>query len=454
MSTRSQPSPVDVRDDTAPQGPSMSMNDETKDVVKKPDPSVEMPAFGPPKKTGEIGTLGKYRILKELGRGGMGGIYLGYDERLKRRVAIKVMLPKYAENALARERFNREALAAAQIKHENIVVIYDCDEWNGIPYIAMEYLVGASLDEFLKRNPITGISQALRVGREICSALAVAHKMGVAHRDIKPSNIWLEAPLGKAKVLDFGLVKWLNPLDEAKLTTSGAIIGSPAYMSPEQARGGKIDHRTDIFSIGAVLYRMVTGQLPFQGDNLMDLLLALGGKDPIPVTQLNPKVPQALADLIHKMLEKNPDHRPQKADDVAAALQKIADLRQSGQAHIHLNKGETIRSTAPVAYTTSGTAVVAPIQVSPQEESAFDNLEESDPNAKSRAGGSFGNVSLGASRDTQPFTGGPTTENTRLPLIVTAPKSPMQNPKILLAFIGLIFLLVFVLTYIIVRLLK
>lgn len=214
----------------------MNPNDETKDLVKKPDPASEMPAFAPPKKPGELGILGKYRILKELGRGGMGGIYLGYDERLKRRVAIKVMLPKFAENPAAKERFNREALAAAQIRHENIVVIYDCDEWNGIPYIAMEYLVGALLDDFLKKSPVTGISQALRVGKEILSGLAVAHRMGVAHRDIKPSNIWLEAPLGKAKILDFGLVKWLNPLDEAKLTTSGAIIGSPAYMSPEQAR--------------------------------------------------------------------------------------------------------------------------------------------------------------------------------------------------------------------------
>lgn len=426
--------------------------DETKDLPKKPDLNAEMPAFGPPKKTGELGTLGKYRILKELGRGGMGGIYLGYDERLKRRTAIKVMLPKFAENASAKERFNREALAAAQIKHDNIVVIYDCDEWNNIPYIAMEYLVGASLDDFLKKNPVTGISQALRVGKEICSALGVAHKMGVAHRDIKPSNIWLEAPLGKAKVLDFGLVKWLNPLDEAKLTTSGAIIGSPAYMSPEQARGGKIDHRTDIFSMGAVMYRMVTGQLPFQGDNLMDLLMALGGKDPTPILELNPKVPEVLAQLIHKMLEKNPDNRPQKAEDVAMEMAKIADKRQAGQSNFNLhNKDEAARSTAPVAYTTSGTAVVAPIQVAPQEESAFDHLEESDPNAKSRMGGTT--LPGAPAREATTITGGPTREATRLPLVVT-PKPPLQNPKVLIGAIVAIFALVFALTLVAVKLLR
>ncbi len=429
----------------------MNANDETKDLHKRPDPATEMPAFGPPKKSSELGVLGKYRILKELGRGGMGGIYLGYDERLKRRVAIKVMLPKFAENPSARERFNREALAAAQIRHENIVVIYDCDEWNGIPYIAMEYLVGASLDDFLKKSPVTGISQALRVGKEILSGLAVAHRMGVAHRDVKPSNIWLEAPLGKAKILDFGLVKWLNPLDEAKLTTSGAIIGSPAYMSPEQARGGKIDHRTDIFSMGAVLYRMVAGQLPFQGENLMDLLMALGGKDPKPILELNPKVPPKLAEIIHKMLEKNPDNRPQKAEDIAAALQAIADKRQAGQSNFALDKAEGIRSTAPVAYTTSGTAVVAPIQVSPQEESAFDHLEESDPKFKSRVGS--GPVGGPGGRETQSLVGGPTSENTRLPLVV-APKPPLQNPKFLIAAIAAIFVLVFALTVVAVKLLK
>ncbi len=433
--------PAAVPGETIPQGPSMNSNDDTKDLEKRQVPNQEMPAFGPPKKPGELGTLGKYRILKELGRGGMGGIYLGYDERLKRRTAIKVMLPKYAENPLARERFNREALAAAQIKHENIVVIYDCDEWNGIPYIAMEYLVGATLDQFLKRNPVTGISQALRVGREILSALAVAHKMGVAHRDIKPSNIWLESPNGKAKVLDFGLVKWLNPLDQAKLTTSGAIIGSPAYMSPEQARGGNIDHRTDIFSMGALLYRMVTGQLPFQGENLMDLLMALGGKDPIPVTQLNPKVPPALADLIQKMLEKNPDNRPQKAEDIANELQKIADRRQASQSSHAINRSQTIRSNTPAS--ASGTPLAAPIQVAPQEESAFDNIDESDPHHRVRMG----------DRETQSVDNVATFHNTRVPL-TNVPKPPLQNPKILVLAVAAIFVLVFTLTVVLVRMLK
>lgn len=435
---------------TLSQAPSMNAsNDETKDAAlnpPQPPANVEMPQFDPPKKAGEIGVLGKYRILKELGRGGMGGIFLGYDEKLKRRVAIKMMLPKYAENESARARFNREALAAAQIKHENIVVLYDTDEFKGLPYIAMEYLQGASLDEFLKKNPVTGISQTLRVGREVCSALAAAHKLGAAHRDIKPSNIWLEAPLGKAKVLDFGLVKWLNPQDEAKLTTSGSIIGSPAYMSPEQARGGKIDHRTDIFSLGAVLYRMSTGQLPFQGDNLMDLLMALGGKDPKPIQQLNPKVPTELADLIHKMLRKNPDDRPQKAAEIADKLQRIAEKRQSN-ANMAAIKTPTIRDTGPTGYTTAGDQVVAPIQVSPQEESAFDNLEESSPNTTAK-GPSKRVSQTETTRSSNDVT---TPDDHR---IVATPVPLAGNRNLFFAAVGGLFVLTFILTVLLVKMLR
>ncbi|QEL16100.1 serine/threonine-protein kinase [Limnoglobus roseus] len=425
-------------------------NDETKDakdaVAANVKPESDMPAFGPPKKPTELGVLGRYRILKELGRGGMGGIYLGYEERLRRRVALKVMLPKFAQNEAAKTRFNREALAAAQLKHDNIVTIYDADEWNGIPFIAMEYLQGASLDDFLKKNPVTGVSQALRVGREVCSALAVAHKMGVAHRDIKPSNIWLEAPLGKAKILDFGLVKSLNPLDEAKLTTSGAIIGSPAYMSPEQARGSKIDHRTDIFSVGSVLYRMSTGQLPFQGDNLMDLLMALGGKEPRQVTELNPKVPSDLAALIHKMLSKNPDDRPQTAEEIAAALQRMADRRQFAASSSHaIPKSAAIRDTAPTGYTNSGEQVVAPIEVNPQEESAFDHIEESGPR-QVLPPASMAETTRGSASNTL-------SDPPRMPVVVSQ-AAFQKNRTFFFAAIGIIFAMVFALTFILVRVLK
>jgi serine/threonine protein kinase len=446
-------SPEPTFANTLSQAPSMNAsNDETKDAGLNPPNPPKLPAvadapeFDPPKKAGELGTLGKYRILKELGRGGMGGIYLGYDEKLKRRLAIKMMLPKYADNEPAKLRFKREALAAAQMKHENIVVIYDTDEFKGLPYIAMEYLQGASLDEFLKKNPVTGVSQALRVGREVCSALAAAHKLGAAHRDIKPSNIWLEAPLGKAKVLDFGLVKWLNPQDEAKLTTSGSIIGSPAFMSPEQARGGKIDHRTDIFSLGAVLYRMTTGQLPFQGDNLMDLLMALGGKDPKPVRQLNPKVPDEFADLIHKMLQKNPDHRPQKAAEIAEKLQRIADKRQLAGASGHaLPTTPSIRDTGSAGYSPAEGPVVAPIQVSPQEESAFDNLEESSPNAGK--GPSKRVSQIETTRTGQEVT----TPDDQRPILVPTPRPVTPNRTLFFAAVGGLFVLTFILTVVLVK---
>lgn len=429
-------------------------NDETKDLLKQPPKAdTETPAFDPPKKEGEIGILGKYRILKELGKGGMGGIYLGYEERLRRRVAVKVMLPKYAENEIARKRFNQEALAAAQLKHENIVTVYDADEWKGIPYIAMEYLQGASLDEFLKKTSVTGVSQALRVGKEVCAALSIAHKAGVAHRDIKPSNIWLEAPLGKAKILDFGLVKSLNPLEEARLTTSGAIIGSPAYMSPEQARGAKIDHRTDIFSVGAVLYRMCTGQLPFQGDNLMDLLMALGSKDPRPVQELNPKVPTDLAELIHKMLSKKPDDRPQSADEIAAKLQRIADKRQFSASSHAIPKVTTIRDTAPTGYTQAGEQVVAPIEVNAQEESAFDHLEDTGPKPAMKPASKSSSKTAAMTETTRASQSQTLDDAPRMPIPVMAPAFN-QNKKFFFIAVGLLFALVFAFTFILVKVLK
>ncbi len=314
----------------------------------------------------------------------------------------------------------------------------------------MEYLQGASLDDFLKKNPVTGVSQALRVGREVCSALGAAHRMGVAHRDIKPSNIWLEAPLGKAKILDFGLVKSLNPLDEAKLTTSGAIIGSPAYMSPEQARGGKIDHRTDLFSVGSVLYRMVTGQLPFQGDNLMDLLMALGGKDPQPVLDLNPKVPGDLAALIHKMLSKKPEDRPQTAEEIAAALQRMADRRQFAASSSHaIPKSASIRDTAPTGYTNSGEQVVAPMEVRPQEESAFDHLDDTGPNAALKPGKASSLLETTRANAGNTLADPPPT----LPVVVS-PTALQQNKAFFFAAIGIVFALVFVLTFVLVKVLK
>ncbi len=190
------------------------------------DGSEPTPEFAPSAEPGELGRLGKYRIVKELGRGGMGAVYLAFDERLQRKVALKVILPKAAANATAKDRFLREARAAAQISSDYVVNIHEADEIDGIPYISLQYLQGVPLDEYLKKKGTPTLAQSLRIARETALGLAAAHKLGLIHRDIKPGNIWLEAPSGRVKILDFGLAKTVDT--NAESTNSGAIFGTPA----------------------------------------------------------------------------------------------------------------------------------------------------------------------------------------------------------------------------------
>ena len=308
--------------DTKEQSASLSSDrDETRPNAPRAAPNT--PNFGPPAAEDEVGTLGPYRIVKELGRGGMGAVYLAIDTRLDRKLALKIMLPEFAAGRSARERFLREARAAAKINHDNVVTVYEADERDGIPYITMQFLQGFPLDAFLKSNGAPPLPHVIRIARETALGLAAAHALGLVHRDIKPANLWLETPHGRVKVLDFGLAK---PIDSAtELTQSGAVVGTPAYMSPEQARGLKVDHRTDLFSLGAVLYRLCTGQNPFNGPTVMAVLMALGTDEPTPVRELNPNVPESLAALIHQLLAKKPEDRPQTAVEVAKRLRAILD---------------------------------------------------------------------------------------------------------------------------------
>jgi hypothetical protein len=279
--------------------------------------------FDPPATAGEVGTLGPYRVVRLLGRGGMGEVYLAIDARLNRRLALKVMLPQFAADPAARGRFLREARAAATVTHDHVVTVYEAGELRGAPYIAMQLLRGCPLDEYLRRKGGLTVPQILRVAREAAAGLAAAHAAGLVHRDVKPANLWLEAPHGRVKVLDFGLAR---PVDaDVELTKSGAVIGTPAYMSLEQARGEKVDARADLFSLGAVLYRLCTGRLPFDGPTVMAVLTALGTEDPPPVRELNPAVPPPLADLIHHLLARKPADRPSSAAEVVRRARADAD---------------------------------------------------------------------------------------------------------------------------------
>jgi formylglycine-generating enzyme required for sulfatase activity/serine/threonine protein kinase len=279
--------------------------------------------LAPAEKPDEIGRLGPYRVLKVLGAGGMGVVFRAEDPHLERLVALKAMLPSMASSPSSKERFFREAKAAAALKHPHIVTIFQVGEDRGAPFLAMEFLEGESLDDRLKRETRLPVPDILRIGREIAEGLEAAHEKGLIHRDIKPANLWLEGKKGHVKILDFGLARAMG--DTTHLTQSGAIIGTPAYMAPEQAEGEAVDHRCDLFSLGSVLYRMCTGEMPFKGSNTIAILRALALVAPIPPGELADDVPQPLSKLVMQLLAKKPEDRPKSAKVVAETLQEIED---------------------------------------------------------------------------------------------------------------------------------
>jgi hypothetical protein len=282
------------------------------------------PFLAPPQGPDEVGRLGPYRVLKRLGSGGMGLVFLAEDVRLRRLVALKVLRPVLAAHPAARERFLREAQAAAAVKNDHVVVIYQVGEEGGVPHMAMELLEGESLDDRLTREGRLPAAEVVRIGREVAEGLAAAHERGVIHRDVKPGNIWLEAGPGgrrRVKVLDFGLAR--AAAGGGQLTKEGAIVGTPGYMSPEQARGEAVDCRCDLFSLGSVLYRMATGAAPFKGADAMSTLLAVVTDRPRPPRELSPALPPALNDLIVRLMAKDRAERPASAREAVEALAAI-----------------------------------------------------------------------------------------------------------------------------------
>ena len=281
--------------------------------------------LAPPEQPDELGRLGAYRVLEILGIGGRGIVFLAEKMPSNERLALKVLLPHLANNRAAKQRFLREARSARVIEHHHCVQVYEVGEERGMPFLAMELLKGSTLEDVIERSGRLSIAETLRLGIQIADALAIAHARGLIHRDIKPANIWVDpAGGGRVKLLDFGLARSDRAEHgDVSITQPGAILGTPPYMSPEQARGDRADHRADIYSLGCTLYRMITGELPVKGENLTALLLAIANHEPAPPGTLNDATPAALSELIMRMLAKTATRRPQSALEVAQALRQI-----------------------------------------------------------------------------------------------------------------------------------
>lgn len=300
--------------------------------------------------------VGPYRIESRLGVGGMGAVYRAYDQRLERPVAIKHILPDVAEDSKARERLRREARAVASLNHPSIVQIFDIVEMDEGDWIVMELVEGQTLHRLLSRG-LLELGKAVDLGRQIIEGLAEAHGKGIVHRDLKTENVMVTIA-GRAKILDFGLAKrlWKGRAD-ASLSVQGSILGTGRAMSPEQAMGDTIDHRSDLFSFGSMLYEITAGRPPFMGSSIFHTLAQVCSDRQKPAQEVNPRVPTVLSDLIDQLLEKNPAQRPQSASEVASALAEIgAHLRlEGGSAVVSIppQSTETETSTAGVGETTA-----------------------------------------------------------------------------------------------------
>jgi hypothetical protein len=281
--------------------------------------------LSPPQQAGELGRLGHYRILEILGKGGMGIVFRAEEISLRRDVALKVMLPELAGDPHAKERFLREARSAATVVRDQIVPIYFVGDDRGVPFLAMQLLQGETLEERLRRDEKLPVPEVIRIGREISEGLAAAHECGLIHRDVKPANIWLEKGTGRVKLLDFGLARSID--EDSHLTSARVVLGTPAYMAPEQVEGDKVDFRCDLFSLGCVLYRMSTGQAPFKGEKPLSILRSLAVDQPLPPKALNSELPQAFSELVTRLLAKDPQDRPPSAMAVAEALKAIHPVR-------------------------------------------------------------------------------------------------------------------------------
>ena len=268
-----------------------------------------------------IRQLGSYHLEEQLGSGGMGIVFAARDSKSGELFAIKILRPSLIMDPEAKLRFSREAQAMAMIGHQRIVPIVCVGEDRGIPYIVMPLLIGETLEDRLRKSSPLPCAEVIRLGIEIAEGLDAAHSHDLIHRDVKPANVWLEKPKDSVRLLDLGLARNLDR--SSLLTDSGVIMGTPAFMSPEQARGARTDPRSDLFSLGCIMYQLATGVRPFEGPTSLNVLGQIENFHPMRVCARNPAIPSMLSNLIMELLAKNPKDRPDSATTTIDRLQRI-----------------------------------------------------------------------------------------------------------------------------------
>lgn len=284
-----------------------------------------------------MGRIGSYEVVGVVGSGGMGVVLKAFDQALDRYVAIKTLSPTLAASGSARKRFSREARAAAAVVHDNVSEIYGVADANGLPYLVMPYVRGTSLQRRVDDSGPLTPAEVLRIGMQTAAGLAAAHAQGLVHRDIKPANILLSEGVERVQITDFGLAR---AADDASLTRTGVIAGTPQYMSPEQARGEAVDHRSDLFSLGSVMYAMCTGRPPFRAETSYGILRRITDSEPRTIREVNPEMPTWLCAVIERLHAKSPDERYQSAGEVSELL---------GQCLAHVQQPDTQPLPEPIA---------------------------------------------------------------------------------------------------------
>src|SRR5712692_1760057 len=314
-------------------------------------------------------SLGTSTIQRLIGRGGMGAVYVAQQTRPRREVAVKVLLPALLADQPARigflARFRREADAIATLDHVHIIPIYDYGEQEQVAYLVMPYVTGGSLHQLLDEWGALPLSKVLPILEQAAAALDYAHSKDIIHRDLKPGNILFHAD-GRVLLADFGLAKLLNETTEADheassgLTSAGAIIGTPEYFSPEQSTGNPVDKRTDVYSLGIVLYQMLSGRVPFTGPTAVSIAVKHTIEEPPPLTQLNPTIPHSVEAVVMKAIAKKPEHRYDSAGELARALRAAAPDISSSQS-LNANSEERTERITPITLMSNDTILEVPI---------------------------------------------------------------------------------------------